>query len=213
MNFSPRVSWLIAVSAALAVHGAIFVFLFESKDHVVLSAGNHVDVVWVEQQQAKAPSSPKTATQVAVAKTAAVLSTKNQANHEVRQAEHSLKQVVQPKTLETPTMLKQNEVAEIAEAKQTVAEAADMPAVQETPAQYSQQLLQHLRYPYLAQRKGWEGEVELRFAVRSQAVEALRVFSSSGYPALDDAAFQAVASASIPMTDGLYRLPVVFKLR
>jgi len=209
MNFSPRVSWLVAVSAALAVHGAIFVFLFESKDNVVLSAGNHVDVVWVEQQQAKAPSASKTAAQVVVAKNAAVLSTKNQASHLVSQAEHSLEQVVHPKTIETPSILKQNEVAEVAEAAEMLA----VPTVQETPAQYSQQLLQHLRYPYLAQRKGWEGEVELRFAVRSQAVEALRVFSSSGYPALDDAAFQAVASASIPMTDGLYRLPVVFKLR
>ncbi len=76
---------------------------------------------------------------------------------------------------------------------------------------------QHLEYPYLARRMGWEGEVVLMFRLTPRGeVEDLRVFKTSGYETLDKSAMMAVQRASKnfprPYQTVLIKLPVHFRL-
>ena len=76
---------------------------------------------------------------------------------------------------------------------------------------------EHLEYPYLARRMGWEGEVLLGFRLSlSGEVEDLKVLKSSGFEVLDQSALKAVKRASKhfprPKHTVLVKLPVRFKL-
>ncbi len=74
--------------------------------------------------------------------------------------------------------------------------------------------LAHVRYPWQARRMGWQGRVEIAFAVASRRVREARVQTTSGYPALDDAALAGVRQAgAVALADGRYVLPVRFVLR
>ncbi len=75
-------------------------------------------------------------------------------------------------------------------------------------------ILTHVRYPWVARKRGWEGEVALRLDVRAQQVMQVTMLVSSGYSMLDDAAHKGVVSAErLPLADGFYRLPVRFRLQ
>ena len=75
-------------------------------------------------------------------------------------------------------------------------------------------ILTHVRYPWMARKRGWEGEVALRLDVRAQQVMQVTMLVSSGYNMLDDAAHKGVVSVErLPLSDGFYRLPVRFRLQ
>ena len=75
-------------------------------------------------------------------------------------------------------------------------------------------VLTKIYYPRRAKYRGWQGEAELRFGIDGSAIRDVQLFSSTGFTVLDQAAFQALVSmASLPLSDGFYRLPVVFKLQ
>ena len=81
----------------------------------------------------------------------------------------------------------------------------------------SRLIREHLEYPYLARRMGWEGEVLLGFRLSlSGEVEDLKVLKSSGFEVLDQSALKAVKRASKhfprPKHTVLVKLPVRFKL-
>lgn len=77
------------------------------------------------------------------------------------------------------------------------------------------------RYPLKAKRMHWQGTVELAFTVNAAGtIRDLRVSLSSGYPALDRAAMDLVASLNglMPFPAGLQRnewdfvLPIEYRL-
>ncbi|MFC1536380.1 energy transducer TonB [Pseudomonadota bacterium] len=75
-------------------------------------------------------------------------------------------------------------------------------------------ILAHVSYPRQARRRGWEGEAEFKFNVYSQSIQHVTMLVSTGYPILDQAARRGLLSVhSLPLTDGSYRLPVVFRLQ
>jgi periplasmic protein TonB len=64
-------------------------------------------------------------------------------------------------------------------------------------ASLSRVLAEHFYYPPLARRRGWEGEVELGLRIAPDgALTDIRVVRSSGFPALDGAAMDALKRAA-----------------
>ncbi|MDX8401934.1 MAG: TonB family protein, partial [Mariprofundaceae bacterium] len=90
--------------------------------------------------------------------------------------------------------------------------ASDAPRV--VPERARGQFMAHIRYPWQARRMGWQGRVEIAFAVASRRVRDARVQKPSGYPVLDDAALAGVRRVgAVALADGRYVLPVRFVLR
>jgi periplasmic protein TonB len=75
----------------------------------------------------------------------------------------------------------------------------------------------HLRYPPLARRMGWTGQVVLRFRLgQTGAVAAESIATSSGYTVLDESALDALKRAApFPLRgrDAEVIMPIVFALR
>lgn len=78
------------------------------------------------------------------------------------------------------------------------------------------QVSRKVRYPALARRQGWSGQVVIEFTVLlSGEVRELRVAESCGYPLLDRQALRAVAAAAPfppPPVVATLTLPVNFEL-
>ncbi len=82
------------------------------------------------------------------------------------------------------------------------------------PEHVQRMILAAVRYPLQARRHGWQGRAEFRLTVREQKLGAIEQLASTGYPLLDRAARQGIASVgNLPLSDGRYRLPVVFRLQ
>jgi protein TonB len=123
----------------------------------------------------------------------------------------------------------------VAQSKTT--EAASQPPQQTTVAQASPQaiennqqdmqrrlkariqlaLARHFRYPSMAKRRGWQGEVILAFRLQSDgSIISARIAHSSGYSVLDQAALHALGKVKRlkhTMQDELdMQLPVIYRL-
>ncbi len=128
----------------------------------------------------------------------------------------------QPKAITTPTVDESTVAAqeeprqsEAAKAEQVIHEQEDesMSEPLQLPDVVQSAILAKVIYPRQARRFGWQGEAELRFLISSQVVQEIRLFVSTGFPLLDQAAFKGLASIStMPLADGSYRLPVLFRL-
>ncbi len=74
-----------------------------------------------------------------------------------------------------------------------------------------------LRYPTMARRQGWQGQVQVRFNILlTGEIDNLQIFSSSGYSLLDRQALQAVKIAApfpIPPVRANITIPVTFVLK
>ena len=76
-----------------------------------------------------------------------------------------------------------------------------------------------VEYPTASRRRGEAGEVRVEFQIGGEGkVSAVKVASSSGFPALDQAALDAVAAAKVIKANALlttetYSLTIVFKLK
>ncbi|MES0372241.1 MAG: TonB family protein [Mariprofundaceae bacterium] len=82
------------------------------------------------------------------------------------------------------------------------------------PAEVQATILANVSYPRQARRRGWEGQAAFRFNINSQSIQSVTMLSSTGYPILDRAAHRGLLSIrSLPLTDGSYRLPVIFRLQ
>jgi len=85
---------------------------------------------------------------------------------------------------------------------------------QTIPQNIQAQMLSHVHYPRLARRRAWQGEAELQLYVSSQHIEHVEIIQSTGYSILDKAAVHGLVSMTmITLDDGMYRIPVVFKLQ
>ncbi len=82
------------------------------------------------------------------------------------------------------------------------------------PEDIQAHLLMHVSYPRQARRHGWQGKVTLQFDVQQHMIRHVTVLTSSGYPVLDRAAYRALShTPHIALADGVYRVPVVFRLQ
>ncbi len=95
--------------------------------------------------------------------------------------------------------------------------AAETRYLQENFTGIRHKVSNNLRYPAMARRQGWQGQVQVRFSILlSGDVEDLRVLSSSGYSLLDRQALQAVKLAApfpAPSVVASITLPVTFTLK
>lgn len=104
------------------------------------------------------------------------------------------------------------------DSKTSVAEKDGIPMFSQGPAVYEIQsgdLLKKVapRYPVLSRRRGEEGKVILLVTVRKGQVKETLKETSSGYERLDEAAIRAVKAWQFRGDlDGLFRVPVVFRL-
>ncbi len=82
------------------------------------------------------------------------------------------------------------------------------------PADVQHMILTRISYPRQARRKGWEGRALFHLAVREQRLTRLDLSLSSGYTLLDHAAMRGIRAVGIlPLANGLYSLPVEFRLQ
>ena len=82
------------------------------------------------------------------------------------------------------------------------------------PADVQQMILTRISYPRQARRKGWQGKATFHLDVREQKLAHLDLFHSSGHNLLDRAAMRGIhAIDHLPLANGLYRLPVEFRLQ
>lgn len=88
------------------------------------------------------------------------------------------------------------------------------PADRSLPASVYAGIMAEMRYPRMARRNGWQGEVALRLDVRGRTIRQVTMLASSGYPLLDRAAHRGIGRIqTLPLADGFYRLPVIFRLQ
>lgn len=75
-------------------------------------------------------------------------------------------------------------------------------------------ILARVSYPRLARKRGWEGQVNVRFEVSNRTIHGVTRLSSSGFSVLDEAAESGLRRVSaISLVDGRYWMPVEFKLK
>lgn len=97
--------------------------------------------------------------------------------------------------------------------------APELPAQAESradaiPAHVERMILTHIHYPRKARRKGWQGRAMFHLDVREQKLARLDIHLSSGHNMLDRAAIRGIQSiAHLPLANGLYSLPVEFRLQ
>lgn len=77
-------------------------------------------------------------------------------------------------------------------------------------------ILTHLRYPMIARRQGWSGQVEVAFLIAPDGnVSELRIRTSSGHEVLDEQALAAIRRAAPfapPRVAALLVMPITFQL-
>jgi len=81
-------------------------------------------------------------------------------------------------------------------------------------AQAQSMLLASIAYPHMARRRGWQGKGEFRLLIARKNVRKVSVLASTGHRLLDQAARQGLLAARrVPLDDGMYKLPVEFRLQ
>lgn len=109
------------------------------------------------------------------------------------------------------------QVAYHADAKEETVAATESAAAAEplpVPADIQAGILAQVHYPNLARRRGWEGQVDLRFDVSNRVVTDITVLKVGAHPVLNEAAREGVLRMrAVALADGRYRMPVVFRLR
>ncbi len=87
-------------------------------------------------------------------------------------------------------------------------------AVAVVPKVVQTRILAEVYYPRQARRHGWQGKAEFEFDVHQQSIQTITLLASTGYPILDRAAHRGLSAVShVSLSNGLYRMPVVFRLQ
>ncbi len=75
-------------------------------------------------------------------------------------------------------------------------------------------LLAHIEYPRPARRRGWRGLGTFQLLIVREGVRRVTMLASTGHGLLDQAAVRGLMGAGrIPLKDGVYDLPVEFRLQ
>jgi len=87
-------------------------------------------------------------------------------------------------------------------------------AVAAVPKRVQTRILAEVHYPRQARRHGWQGRAEFEFDVHQQSIQTITLLASTGYPILDRAAQRGLSEVQhVSLSNGLYRMPVVFRLQ
>jgi len=118
---------------------------------------------------------------------------------------------VQKQVAETePATTERSEASTVAEQLQK----QSSPVTTMVPQDIQKTILAQVHYPKRARRHGWQGRAEFQFNVYQQNIHEIIMLASSGHPILDRAARKGLTSVNqIPLSNGLYRIPVVFRLQ
>ncbi len=82
------------------------------------------------------------------------------------------------------------------------------------PQHIQAEIATRVHYPRQARRRGWQGEAQFLLNINEQAVQTVTMLASTGYPILDRAAQRGLSSVgNIPLSNGLYQMPVSFRLQ
>jgi len=82
------------------------------------------------------------------------------------------------------------------------------------PQHIQAEIAARVSYPRQARRRGWQGEAQFLLNINEQTVRAVTMLASTGYPILDRAAQRGLSSVNhIPLSNGLYHMPVSFRLQ
>ncbi|MBL1352814.1 MAG: TonB family protein [Zetaproteobacteria bacterium] len=82
------------------------------------------------------------------------------------------------------------------------------------PKALQMRILMNVHYPKQARRHGWQGKVELQLEIQQKSIRKVTLKSSSGYPILDRAAYHGLLQLHhIALSNGVYRMPIVFRLQ
>ena len=189
-----NIKWFVIFS--LAVHAAALIAWKQHK----LEAGNSGQVLQLTVinstagMAAATPANTGTQTYTTAAKQPPV-QTRQQPARQTRTE-------VKPRAL---TQAATATVEKIPAAAALAAPAASNPAPsrQETDrylrASVLELIAKQLKYPAIARRKGWQGIVQLELHIEPDGrISRLRIDKTSGYPALDNAAAQALQLARLP---------------
>jgi len=82
------------------------------------------------------------------------------------------------------------------------------------PQHIQADIIARVHYPRQARRRGWQGEAQFLLNINAQSIQAVTMLASTGYPILDRAAQRGLSNVNnIPLSNGLYHMPVSFRLQ
>jgi len=82
------------------------------------------------------------------------------------------------------------------------------------PQHIQSDIIASVHYPRQARRRGWQGEAQFLLNINAQTIQAVTMLASTGYPILDRAAQRGLSAVHhIPLSNGLYQMPVSFRLQ
>ena len=201
MNKQRHVTLAVALCAATMVHAFIF-FFYKDRPSVAPVQLQPIEVTLLPQQ-AKKPTASRKPDLATETKQKQVKTTQIIAN----------KQALMPKPVtQAPTP----KVAVKQEFTQQKVEAKKQPQQANTliPSQIKHTILANIMYPRQAKRHGWEGQVDIQLEIGEQSIKTVTILQSSGHQILDNAARKGiVAMRSLPLSNGVYKLPVIFRLQ
>jgi len=107
-----------------------------------------------------------------------------------------------------------SDTSHVAIVKQSSEESAAASSGAVIPRHIQKTILAQVHYPKRARRHGWQGRAEFQFNVQQKTIHKITMLASTGHPLLDRAARRGLTSVNqIPLSNGLYRMPVVFRLQ
>jgi len=225
-----HVRLLAAMITAIALHALLFTLLPSQNNMLLLPTEGalHVELM-AKPEPARAPQQVTKRQHIPTTHT----NRKNNAPRQKQAKESALVavQVSRPvsvqasKRTDKQAESAQNQTAERNPATATeIAKAPETTVAEEAPKQsgtvttipqnIQKTILAQVYYPKQARRHGWQGGAEFQFNVHQQTIHEITMLASTGHPILDRAARRGLTSVNrIPLSNGLYRMPVVFRLQ
>jgi len=186
-----------ALSAAVGLHVLGLQFWSQSEPFsIAADRGGEIKVELVKRQADRDPANVKRAP---------------------KQQKKAIEQQRAAELLSTDKAVSQEQAAKASEQEPSLsylppADPSFPPGV--VPEEVQRMILTHISYPKQARRHGWHGRATFALDVRAQKLAKLDLYHSSGVEVLDRAAMRGIrAVGTLPLSDGLYRLPVEFRLQ
>ncbi len=224
-----RLRLLAAMIAAIGLH-ALFFFLIPSQNsRLLLTPEGDLQVELLAQKQTFRPAKPQ---HVSATPRTTKEHVKPEPLPQKQYASHRHQQpvVIQPRTIanqlsneinrqiiepDEPTSATSSNTLPLADVKNSNEESATTSnGVTAIPRNIHKTILAQVHYPKWARRHGWQGSAEFQFNVQQQTIQNITMLASTGHPILDRAAMRGLTSVNqIPLSNGLYRMPVMFRLQ
>jgi len=221
---SGHVRLLLAFFAAMSLHGLLFVWSPEQfkqptfpSMQVEFLAQPHTSSVARASLSSAHRLSLKPGQEDTLKSKQAILAKKENAKAVINQYKEAFQkskfipqhEPVTTESIAEPIVLKHDEPSQV---RPNMQSGKDIDMV--LPVDIQKRILTRVTYPRRARRLGWEGKAEFRIYVIGRGIQQVTMLLSSGHALLDRAAKKGINSIDVlPLHDGLYRFPVVFRLQ